>query len=356
MGGMSHSSLRTPGAVYSAVVGALISAAALGAYGAVTTQSSGTEQDAASSQSAPAGTASSAASPASEGAGEKESRVPPFTTADVGACLTWEVDAQGEVVSFGQTDCALPHRFEVSSREDLATYPASEFGPSAKTPDTTRQAQLREELCKAPTVKYLQGRYDPNGRYSIAPILPPAKAWEAGDRTMLCGVQVVDDGGTVTLTEGSARDQDQSRVAQAGQCVVVDPTQAVRVVDCEQPHAMEVTKVVNLKENFPDRVPSLEEQDAFLKDQCAAAAVDYLTDDGLYNSTLEPFWVSIPPESWEGGSNTVNCSLVRDNGQGGFAVLQGSAKGPFTINNAPPPPQPPRNPIRQAPPAPAEAP
>ena len=112
-----------------------------------------------------------------------------FTTADAGACLTWQVAEDGTITGFEQADCEGEHRFEVSLRQNLATYPTSEFGPEAPMPNPTRQAQLREELCGAGTFRYLGGKYDPNGRYSIAPILPPADAWARGDRTMRCGLQ-----------------------------------------------------------------------------------------------------------------------------------------------------------------------
>ncbi len=113
----------------------------------------------------------------------------PFTAAKEGTCLTWDMDGEGTISAFEETDCNNEHRFEVSSREDLNTYPTSEFGPDAPPPNQTRQAQLREELCQTASIRYLGGRYDPSGRYSIAPILPPTDAWEDGDRTMLCGLQ-----------------------------------------------------------------------------------------------------------------------------------------------------------------------
>lgn len=271
-----------------------------------------------------------------------------FTTADTGACLTWDVNPDGSFTNFGQTDCNTDHRYEVASRENLAAYPSSEFGPSAPAPDITRQAQLREELCKGPTTEYLGGRFDPQGRYSIAPILPPPEAWKAGDRTMLCGVQVSDGKGIPMLTRGKATDQDQARIAQTGECLAVDATGASRSVDCGADHQFEVTKVINLEEVFPDKVPTVEEQDSHLQKQCTQAALDYLGgDDALYNSTLQPFWSTIPTNSWIGGSHTVNCSLFKASRDGKLSALKGSAKGAFTIDGAPPPPQPTRNPIRQ---------
>ena len=68
-------------------------------------------------------------------------------------------------------------------------------------PNPTRQAQLREELCGASTVRYLEGRYDPHGRYSIAPILPPASAWEGGSHSVNCALVFSSpEGGFAELT------------------------------------------------------------------------------------------------------------------------------------------------------------
>lgn len=284
----------------------------------------------------------------SKSGGETTPQAAPFTTADTGSCLTWNIAEDGSFTNFGQTDCSGEHRYEVASRENLATYPSSEFGPKAPPPDLSRQAQLREELCKGPTLEYLKGQFDPLGRYSIAPILPPADAWTAGDRTMLCGVQVAGDNGIPIKTTGRATEQDQSRAHAAGTCVLVDEAGSTRPVDCGQDHSFEVTKEVNLKEHFPEGVPSVEDQDKFLKQECTVAAQDFVGgDDPLYYSTLQPFWTTINTNSWVGGSHTVNCALFKPSREGGFAVLNGSAKGPFTINGAPPPPQPTRNPLRQ---------
>lgn len=274
---------------------------------------------------------------------------PPFTTADAGTCLTWEIAEDGSISEFEQTPCASEHRFEVSTREDLATFPSSEFGPEAEPPNPTRQAQLREELCGAATVRYLDGVYDPNGRYSIASILPPADSWAAGDRTMLCGLQVPDASGEPLLTTGNAAAQDQARVLPAGECAAIDASNTVTPIDCAEPHHMEITSVVSLNEVFADRTPSVEEQDEYLGDACTTAAHDYLGgEENLYQVALQPFWTTLAPASWEGGSRSVNCALVfsRD---GAFATLTGSAQGgreELRIDGNPPPERPERRPLR----------
>ncbi|MHD0159701.1 septum formation family protein [Corynebacterium diphtheriae] len=308
-------------------VAALVVASGVGAYTYTASQHDNAAHPQTSTSSAPAASVGS------------------FTSADAGACLTW-ADNGGKVSKFEQTDCASEHRFEVSSREDLNAYPSKEFSNNAAKPDLTRQAQLREELCLSPTLQYLGGTYDPLGRYSIASILPPQDAWEKGDRTLLCGVQATDDSGKVIITSGKAAEQDQSRIFGAGQCLLIDAAKATRVVDCQQDHQLEITSVVDLQPVFPQVIPSIEDQDNHLQQVCTQAARDYLGgDDPLYYSTLQPFWTTLPDNSWSGGSHSVNCALVLGQEDGNFGVLHGTAKHGFTINGQPPAPRPERAPI-----------
>lgn len=339
---------RSASAVRTGLVAALAATVAVGTYGYF----SADPDDGSTSAN---GSGTSTVSPTTGQGAELEdpednAAIAPFTTADVGSCLTWDIDAEGQVSNFEQTSCDEPHRFEVSAREDLGTYPSSEFGADAPIPDLTRQAQLREELCHSPTIRYLDGRFDPIGRYSIAPILPAPGAWEAGDRTMLCGLQSTDPNGVPMLTEGRVAEQDQARVAQPGECVFVDNSRALRIVDCAEDHHMETTAVVDLLEVFPEGVPSVEQQDEHLSQVCTEAAMDYLGgEEALYQSTLQPYWGTVPRASWVGGSHSVNCSLVHASEEGGFSVLNGTATagpGGFTIDGNPPPPQPERDPLR----------
>lgn len=315
-------SWRSAVAIRTSLVAALAATVALGAYSFFSDATEGSNGANGTSTSTTSSTAT---------------EVAPFTTADVGSCLTWDVAGDGTVSNFEQTDCNNEHRFEVSAREDLATYPGSEFGPEAEAPDLTRQAQLREELCQTATVRYLDGSFDPLGKYSIAPILPPAEAWAAGDRTMLCGVQATDGTGNPVLTVGHAAEQDQARVAEAGQCVFFDTARAPHIVDCAEDHHLETTRIVDVRENFPDTYPSVEEQDEHLSEVCTTAAIEYLGDeDSLSRSTLQPYWSTLSESSWNAGSHSVNCSLMSPHPEGGFSVLSGSATGEFTIDGAPP--------------------
>lgn len=316
------------------LVAALASTTALSTYNIVDSRGSETTQQAASPGNS------------SEGS-DVEFNAATFTTADAGACLTWQEAEDGSAIAgFEQTNCEGEHRFEVSSREDLSAYPSSEFGDDAPMPDLTRQAQLREELCLTPTLSYLGGTFDQLGKYSVASILPPQEFWEQGDRTLLCGIQATDEQGTVIATEGTAATQDQSRVTQVGDCVAVDASSTTRVVDCAEPHQLETTKVVDLRPIFPEGTPSIEDQDNHLRRVCTQAAQEYLGgDDPLYYSTLQPFWSTITANSWTGGSRSVNCSLVFANPNKSFGTLAGSATDKFTINGKPPAARPERSPI-----------
>ena len=273
----------------------------------------------------------------------------PFTAAKEGTCLTWDMDGEGTISAFEETDCNNEHRFEVSSREDLNTYPTSEFGPDAPPPNQTRQAQLREELCQTASIRYLGGRYDPSGRYSIAPILPPTDAWEDGDRTMLCGLQETNTDGVPILTTGKAAERDQARVAETGTCLISDQANTPTAVDCTEPHHIEVTGKIDLAPVFADHTPSVDEQNKYLGDVCAKAAEEYVgSEENLYQTTLQIYWGTSPIRAWDGGSRTVNCGLMfaKDDR---FSTLTGSAKDgreALTIDGAVPEAPPERRPLR----------
>ncbi|MCZ9309581.1 septum formation family protein [Corynebacterium uberis] len=335
---ISHA-LRSATAVRTGLVAALTATAFIGVFSYVAQDSGGTSASTDPGGASGVATATSAVTP--DKPHKPATKAAPFTTADVGACLTWEEGPKGAVSNFEQTSCDGEHRFEVSARENLATYPTSEFGDNAARPDVTRQAQLREELCHAPTLRYLGGRFDPLGRFSIAPILPPADAWANGDRTMLCGLQSTDASGALQLTHGTVASQDQARVHQPGQCLAVDPSKSLTVVDCTQPHQLETTSIVDLAATFPDGPPSVEDQDKHLKDECTKVATDYVgSEESLSKTSLIPYWSTISTESWEGGSHSVNCSLIKPNHEGkGFAQLVGPATGDLLIDGHPPEPE-----------------
>lgn len=300
-----------------------------------------------------------------------QAQLEPFSSAEAGSCVTWDIGpvaasgaasgagSESAVTNFRRVDCAEPHRFEVSVREDLAVYPTSEFGPQAPVPSQERQAQLREELCYSATVDYLHGQWDPYGKFSLATILPPASAWDAGDRTLLCGLQTTDESGMALETVGPVSGVDQANIAEPGTCRTVGDNQVLRSVPCQEPHQLEVISVVNLSEHFgEEHHPDLGEQNAFLADRCAQQAEAYLgSEENLYQSTLKPYWGTISAASWNGGTRSVNCSLIHtDEHSPHFSTLEGSAadfaqrgRDALRINGELPVEPPARNPLREAP-------
>ena len=113
--------------------------------------------------------------------------------------------------------------------------------------------------------------------------------------------------------------------------MTLDESGAIRQVPCVEDHLMESTGIVNLRDHFGDNIPTDQEQNDVLAEQCVTLAQNYLGgDDPLYNSTLLPFWTSLSQESLNAGSRSVNCWLIKDNGQGGFSTLNGHANESFT--------------------------
>ena len=273
-----------------------------------------------------------------------------FNGAKQGNCLSWDIAPDTTISNFHLVGCNEPHMFEVAERFELTDAEAwvGQFGAQASYPTQDALAQLQTNVCQSAVTKYLNGKYDPNGRLISAPIIPSRGQWADGNRTALCGIQATEPDGKTTLLNMPAAKEDQSRVFPPNACVTLDAAGRFQPVDCAEPHQMESTGTVNLAEDFGDRVPTDQEQNDVLAQKCVTMAQDYLGgDDALYYSTLVPFWVSLTPEALNAGSRTVNCWLVKDNGSGGFSTLAGEAKGDFTIDGAPKVTPPPRNPLRE---------
>lgn len=264
-----------------------------------------------------------------------------FNHVKMGDCLTWpERDPDfAEIVS-----CADEHRFEVAETIDMSTFPGSEYGPDAAPPSSARIQQISQEQCQAAARQYLGQKYDPNSRYTVSLLWSGEKAWkQAGERRMLCGLQLPGPNNQQLSFKGKVADVDQSKVWSPGTCLGIDPStnQPIDVaVDCAAPHAMEVTGSVNLGERFPGALPADAEQDAFVKDTCTKLTDAYLAPLQLRSTTLTLIYSTIALPSWSAGSRQVSCSIGATLGNGGWSTLVNSAKGPLMINGQPvvPPP------------------
>lgn len=257
-----------------------------------------------------------------------------FGTAVGGDCLTWSaIDAS----DLAKVDCEQTHLFEVVQDIDLSVFPGAEWGPGSRFPSVLRFTELRDEHCAPAAMDYLQGRFDPHGKFSVGLINPGEAGWDAGERTLRCGLQFSSTTGNLLPIEGRVADQDQSRAWEVGTCIGINNGVPADPVECSQPHAFEVAAVVDLSPQFPGGVPSMADQDKFLESTCTESTNAYLGDpEALRDKTLTLFWDNLDFDSWLAGSRRVNCSVGKQVEGGGFASITGSAKGDILIDGQPP--------------------
>lgn len=264
-----------------------------------------------------------------------------FNRATSGDCLMWP-NATPESASI--VNCADDHEFEVAESVDMRTFPGSEYGPNAAPPSPARIQQITQEQCEPAVRNYLGPKFDPNSKFTVSMLWAGDRAWrQAGDRRMLCGLQLPGANNEQQAFKGKVADVDQSKVWPAGACLGIDPTtnQPTDVpVDCAAPHAMEVTGTVNLAEKFPGALPAEPDQDGFIKDSCTKMTDAYLAPIKLRTTTLTLIYPTVSLPSWSAGSREVACSIGATLGNGGWATLVNSAKGQLLINGQPPVPPP----------------
>lgn len=264
-----------------------------------------------------------------------------FQRAVAGDCLNWPDNTpdQASIV-----DCKDDHRFEVAESVDIGAFPGSEYGPDAAPPSPARIQQISQEQCQIAVQRYLGAKFDPNSRFAVSMLWSGDKAWkQSGERRMLCGLQLPGPDNQQLAAKGKVAEVDQSKVWAAGTCLGIDPAsnQPVDVpVDCAAPHAMEVTGSVNLAEKFPDVLPAEADQDLFIKDACTRMTDAFLAPIQLRSTTLTLIYSTVSLPSWAAGSRQVSCSVGATLGNGAWATLLNSAKGPLMINGQPPVPPP----------------
>ncbi|OBB65097.1 septum formation family protein [Mycobacterium sp. 852014-50255_SCH5639931] len=264
-----------------------------------------------------------------------------FNKASSGDCLIWP-DATPESAKI--INCADDHKFEVAESIDMRTFPGAEYGPNAAPPSPARIQQITQEQCESAVRNYLGPKFDPNSKFTVSLLWPGDRAWrQAGERRMLCGLQLPGPNNQQQAFKGKVAEVDQSKVWPAGTCLGIDSTTNQPVdapVECAAPHAMEVTGTVNLAEKFPGALPAEPDQDGYIKDLCTKMTDAYLAPVKLRTTTLTLIYPTVPLASWTAGSREVACSIGATLGNGGWATLVNSAKGQLLINGQPPVPPP----------------
>ncbi|MBC3194411.1 septum formation family protein [Pseudonocardia sp. C8] len=267
-----------------------------------------------------------------------------------GTCLTWN---RADGADTAPVDCSQPHLFEQAGRVALADQPV--FPPDAAWQD------LVAERCTPVVTRYLNGKFDPNGKFRVGALKPTEQRWNEGDKGMRCGLQGASRSGAMLPITGKVAAQDQSAVHPPGTCLALDGRTVGDPTGCAGPHAVETVGVIDLGTRFKEEWPSVEDQDGFLQPACTEAATRFAGNDRVIREKgLTVYWGNLEQESWNAGSRKVNCNvgtLLPDGS--GFAALTGSVKGNLVVDgrSAPAAPAPPGAPAaRSARPAPSGSP
>ncbi|WP_229680008.1 septum formation family protein [Saccharopolyspora thermophila] len=252
--------------------------------------------------------------------------------APAGTCLNW---TEPDATDISQVTCAEPHLFEVTGKTDLR----AEFGDGAPFPNTEQWQQLKQQRCIDVSRQFLANRFDPYGRFSVGAFTPSEEGWEAGDRTLHCGLQQPGPSGKLYRTTGSAASVDQSNTYEVGRCLGINGTAVWDPVSCDQPHAVEITGLVDLGEQFPGGYPPEPDQDGFLATRCADLTAQYAgAPTAARDKGLVTYWDTLAQESWDAGSRKVNCKVSAQLPDGsGLAPVTGSVKGQVTVGREPAP-------------------
>ncbi|MFC5141837.1 septum formation family protein [Actinomycetospora rhizophila] len=254
---------------------------------------------------------------------------PPPLTTQPGSCLTWSRDDAGDV---REVDCAQSHLFESVGAVTAAQPPGAPF------PADPAWQQLVTDQCTPQARNYLQGRLDPAGRYKAGALKPTQAAWDAGDRTVRCGLQAPGRTGALFSSTGRVTDADQAVVFDAGTCLGLAGKEVSDPTACSETHAAEVAGIVDLGTQFRGGFPSVDEQDNYLQPTCQRIAEQYVgSAQKLTDSKLTVYWTNLAEESWTAGTRRVTCnlgSLLADSS--GFAPLTGKAADGVTIGGEAP--------------------
>ncbi|MFI9381023.1 septum formation family protein [Kutzneria sp. NPDC052558] len=237
-----------------------------------------------------------------------------------GSCLVWPAGT----TDISQVDCSAKHLFEIAGTVDLT----SRYPSGAPFPDGTLWQKISQDNCGPVATKYMSGKLDPNGKYSVNALNPTAQQWSDGARTIRCGLQFAGHGGALQLTTGSARTSDQSPIYPVGTCLGIKDKDVSDPVACTAPHSYEIVGIVDLKSQFPDGFPAEDKQQTALSTRCVQANADYTGGLDLSKFKLGLTWDTVKQESWDLGSTKVNCKVGKklDDGSG-LDTVTNSVKG-----------------------------
>jgi hypothetical protein len=263
----------------------------------------------------------------------------PTADAHTGDCLTWPPGVPERAVI---TDCADDHVFEVADSQAVETNSV----PATSSSDVEFRQKF-QQMCAQAVGRYLGPRYDPGGRFVVGAVFKPLGPDRQFSGRLLCGLQLPSDGAASAQFRGRVVDQDQSSIWPAGTCLGIKDGQPTEVVvGCASPHAVEITGMDDLSTAFDQAAPSIEAQDAVVRDACTAVTSSYLSPDTLAVTGLVLRYRPIEATGWIAGGRRIACRIGSPKADGGWATLVGTAKTGLLIDGQPAAPAP--NPVGPA--------
>ena len=260
--------------------------------------------------------------------GTAEDRATPAPPATPGTCLSW---SRPDAADTAVVDCGQPHLFEQAGAVALTD--------QATLPDDRQWRQLVNERCGPVVLSYLNGKFDPVGKYRVGALKPSPAMWADGDRELRCGLQSASRTGAMYPTVGKVAESDQSAIQEPGICLAIEGRTVGDPVACVGPHAVETVGIVDLSQKFPGPFPQVADQDGFLQPECTRVANSYAGgDDVIVKKKLTVYWDNVTEESWNAGTRKINCNLAAllpD--RSGFAPVTGSVTGDVLVGDAAPP-------------------
>ena len=245
------------------------------------------------------------AGPGKAGAEQEEAKAEALAAAfeaPTGSCLVWFNPDASDIRTLS---CDEAHLFEVTGTVDIGV----DYPPEAPSPPIEAWQQIAQQKCTEGAIGYLNGKFDPFGKFSVGALKPSTDQWNSGDRKLRCGLQRSAQSGKLVTTTGPARQVDQSDVFEPGTCLALENQSIGDPIDCTRGHAYEVVGLVNLGVDFPKDYPSEDTQKNKLSEQCARAAGEYSGGLDLASRNLILTWDTRKKESWDNGSRTVSCKV-----------------------------------------------
>lgn len=223
-----------------------------------------------------------------------------------GECITWNQQGAGSDEATPAVPCGDPHLVEMTSKVVLTT-----FSADAAFPDEAGWQQIDSADCGPPAERYLGYPLDPRGRFFPTSLRPTPLSWNAGDRTIWCGIAALPTAGPapseLTPFTGAVRGQDQTLLYSTGTCLALgSPGSLGDPVPCDGVHAVEVVGTVSLAGQTT--YPQGEDQwSSAVRPTCSQEAAQYV--GGTLPAGVESGWLTFPESSWDAGRRVAQCTV-----------------------------------------------